>query len=214
MDGIEVLNQELTERINTLQTELDNNKRQKVAVSIIKSLKSAENLNPGYNLVMNAENDNLEVSPEGIATFVDLLDSSEYIKGHNTGGNDFLGEHPREHTYDVYYLTMGPGILLEFTFRQTEIKGYAEEIKSYDLTIRSYNDSEDLSVKADSKHGWPTVDFLRQNGTSVFESPTFEETLALNGKKLNDALVPVSPEDLANRFLNVINVQKENNMRQ
>lgn len=202
----EIFNQELTKKMNSLQAELGICKRQKEVISIIKSLKSIGNLSTGYNVVM----DGLKISSEGITDFISLLDSSEYLKGYSSGGNDIFGAYPKKHKYDVYYLTLCPSIVLELKFRETEIMEHTKPIKESDLTILAFADLQDLSIKVDEHtYGWPRIEILRQNGNGVFNSNTTHEYLRFNNQKLGEALVPISVDDLANRFFDVLQNQEE-----
>ena len=139
---IDVFNQELSERINNLQTELDNCRRQKDVIAIIRSLKSFVNPRQGYESVMNTRS----ISPGAFYTFISLLNSSEYIRGFSNtrGGSSTRLESSK---YDQYFLTLGEGIVLIVNFCETEIKEYEGSSIKYDLTVRAYVDSHDLCVE-------------------------------------------------------------------
>lgn len=210
---IDILSQELTEKISSLQTELDNYKRQKEIITIIKYLKSIKNIKLGYHTVMARHYADLDISRECMNDFINLFDSSEYLKGYSNGGSSFLGQ-PKETKFDIYYLTLGVGTVLELTFSETIIKGVATPIKGSRLTIRTFADSQDLSVKVNDKaYGWPIIEILNKDGEEVFSSNTTPEYLEFNNKKLSEALVPISVDDLDNRFLSILQKQEEKELR-
>jgi len=75
LDGIimelDTLSHQLTEKINSLQVELEIYKKQKEVISILEVLNSIQNLNLGYTGLAN-----LEISKEGMADFISLLESN------------------------------------------------------------------------------------------------------------------------------------------
>jgi len=205
---LDALNRDLSERMVSLQTEYDNCRRQKEVISIIRSLKNVATLKPGFVCLPD-----LSVSRDGFSAFIGLLNSVEYLKGFNSGGNDVFGEHPRLHKYDNYYLTLGPGIVLELSFCETEMKVSGNSIKECELTITSYQSSQNLCIRAVGEDV-PTIEILTKDGSRIFGSITTKEFLASNGKQLNEAIIPVAPDDLVNRFFNMIKSPEENGMKQ
>lgn len=209
---IDVLNQELSERINNLQTDLDNCKRQKEVITIIRSLKSFVP-RQGYETVMNTRS----ISQDAFNTFISLLNSSEYIRGFSNarGGSSTRLESRK---YDQYFLTLGEGIILIVNFCETEIKEHEGSSIKYDLTVRAYVDFHDLCVETISEPGWPdpVIVIRKQDGSRVYDTNTTYESLTLNGQrqKLNEVLIPISPDDLAKRYFDMMENLYEKGMKQ
>lgn len=194
MEELDILNQELSEKMVSLQTKLDNCKIQKEVASIIRSLKDAVIPRPGFTCLLD-----LNVSRDGFFAFIGLLNSDEYLRGFTSGGKDIFGEHPIFHKYDKYYLTLGPGIVLELSFCETEMRIHNNSIKESELIIISYQNSQNLNIRAVGEEV-PTLEILTQDGSRIFDSITTEEFLTFNGKQLNEAVIPISFDDLTNRF--------------
>lgn len=213
LDELNQLDQELGEKIEKLQTARANCQSLKTAISIIASLKSAETsirgITSAFTRILNSELDGLSVTREGFDTFIRLLNTDEYIRGYERGGNDIFGPHPREHKLDVYYLTLGQGIVLEVRFRETTIQNSQEPVQTA-LNILAYTDSQDLTVSVDSEsYRWPVINVLRQDGIGIFKSNAAEEYTSLNSQKLNDAITPISADTLAERFLELTQKPEE-----
>ncbi len=203
---IEDLEQELTKRINSLKTELDISIRQKEVLSVIGSLKSINNSRRGYNGIEPAIN----ISRESFNDFISLLSPDEYLKGYSSGGRNFFDGHSEKYIFDKYYLSLGPGVVLELSFCETEINGYSNSIKESELFISSFTDSQDLFIKVDSEtYGFPVIEILDQNGKSVFQSNTTDEYLKFANQGLNEALRPILVEDLTSRFLNPLQIEEK-----
>lgn len=201
---IELLYQELTNKIDGLKNELDNCERQKEVISIIMSLKPIESLEEGYHSVTT----DMNISREGINDFINLLSPNEYLKGHSSGGNGFFNSPLKEHKFDYYYLTLGIGIGLELKFCET--KGFPEDIKETSLSISAYIDSQDLGIiVALEKSGWARIQIFDQDDCVNFESNTITEYLRFNNRRLNEVLTPISTEDLFSRFLDGLQVQDD-----
>lgn len=216
---INVLNQELSEKIdelqaelNSLQTELNTCVNQRDVLFIIERLQSFVKTNQGYQDVMATR----DISREAFYTFISLLDSSEYIRGfRNTRGGSSTRLETKQ--YDQYFLTLGPGIGISVNFCETEIKEHERSSTKDDLTVRAYVDTQDLRVETISEPVYPehpVVLIRKQDGGRVFDTNTTDESVTFDGQKLNEVLIPISPDDLANRFVNMIKSPEEMGMRQ
>ncbi|MDE6292052.1 MAG: hypothetical protein K2L98_00055 [Bacilli bacterium] len=215
---IEALNQELSERIaglqeemNSLQTELNSCISQSEVLSIIRSLKSFVNTKQGYGDVINTRS----FSRDAFYAFISLLNPSEYIRGFSdTKG--YSDERPESSKHTQYFLTLGLGICLSINFCETERKEYRGSSMIYDLTVRAYVDSQDLCVETISEPVFPDHSVIlirKQDGGRVFDANAIDENFGFSGQKLNEVLTPVSPDDLVNRFLNMIKSPDEKGMR-
>ncbi len=189
-----------------MENELDISIRQKEVLSVIASLKSVNNSRRGYNGIGPVIN----ISRESFNDFISLLSPDEYLKGYSSGGRDIFGEHPEKYIFDNYYLSLGLGVVLELSFCETEIKGYPNSIKESALFITSFTDSQDLFIKVDSEtYGFPVIEILDQNGKSVFHSNTTNEYLKFANQGLNEALRPLSVEELTSRFLDSLQIEEK-----
>ena len=168
------------------------------------SLESINSLNQGYNnLIID-----MAVSKKGMDEFIKLLNPCEYLKGYNNGGNATSSTHPIEYNYDIYYLALGEGIVLELTFCESKTDGFKEPIKEIHLSIRAYVTLDKLFIKVNKNSGCPILEILNQKGNSIFDANTTKEYLDFNNLMLNDVLKYLSVEDLVNRFT------KENQLEQ
>lgn len=189
-----------------MENELDISIRQKEVLSVIASLKSVNNSRRGYNGIGPVIN----ISRESFNDFISLLSPDEYLKGYRSGGRDILGEHSEKYIFDNYYLSLGLGVVLELSFCETEIEGYPDSIKESALFITSFTDSQDLFIKVDSEtYGFPVIEILDQNGKSVFHSNTTNEYLKFANQGLNEALRPLSVEELTSRFLDPLQIEEK-----
>lgn len=203
--GIELLYQELTSKIDSLKNELDTSERRKEVISIIMSLKPIESLEEGYHYVTT----DMNISREGINDFINLLSPNEYLKGHNSDAGP-LASPLQERKFDYYYLTLGIGIGLELKFCETKTKGFPEDIKETSLSINAYIDSQDLGIIVTrEKSGWPRIQIFDQDDCVNFAANTTEEYLKFDNQRLNEALTPISVEDLFSRFLGGLQVQDD-----
>ena len=203
--NVELLYQELTSKIDGLKDELDTCERQKEVISIIMSLKPIGSFEKGYHYVA----ENMNISRDGINDFINLLSSNEYLKGHNICAGPF-GSSLQERKFDYYFLTLGIGIGLELKFCENKTKGFPEDINETSLSINAYIDSQDLGIVVTrEKSGWSRIQIFDQDDCVNFESNTTDEYLKYNNQKLNEALTPISVEDLFSRFLDGLQVQDD-----
>lgn len=81
-------------------------------------------------------------------------------------------------------------------------------VKISDLSGRAYNPfSSELKVNVYNDFGCTILEIINSFGQVVFRMCVSPEYLKFNGLKLNKVIKAISPEDLANRFLNSLQNQ-------